>query len=141
MIVCYGIVLTAVVYDLRFRKIPNRLILIGLGAGMLRRMYLEGGAGLITGLLFFLLPILFLYFFFLLGALGAGDIKLFSIVAIFLNAKQILRCGLWMFVIGGVWSLACVMHNALCRNRDKINTIPFSVAILGGLVIAMLPMN
>ena len=141
MLVCYGIILTAIVYDLRFRKIPNRLILIGLGTGMFRRVYLEGGTGVLTGLISFLLPILFLYFFFLLGALGAGDIKLFSIVAIFLNAKQILWCGLWMFVIGGIWSFLCVIHNLLCRNREHIETIPFSVAILGGLVITMLWMK
>ena len=141
MIICYGIVLMAVVYDIRFRKIPNRFILIGLAAGLLRRVVLEGKVGILTGLLSFLLPILFLYFFFLLGALGAGDIKLFSIIAIFLNAKQILWCGLWTFVMGGVWSLMCVMHNLLCKNREKIHTIPFSVAILGGLVMAMLPIN
>ena len=141
MLICFGIVLVAVVYDLRFRKIPNRLILIGLGAGLLWRVLLEGATGIVTGLLSFLLPILFLYFFFLLGALGAGDIKLFSIIAIFLNVKQILWCGLWMFIIGGIWSLICVIHNLLCRKREKIDTIPFSVAILGGLAIAILQMN
>ena len=87
MVILLGLLLAAAVYDLREGRIPNRLILAGVFLGMLRiavcRMafppYLIG----------ILIPILFLFPFFSIGTLGAGDIKLISMIGFFLSPKEV----------------------------------------------------
>src|SRR2546425_3492211 len=74
------IVGTAAIYDLRFRRIPNWLVLLGLVFGLGMNTYLfhwEGlrRAGLGLGLAFLV------YFpLHLLRAMGAGDVKLMAAV-------------------------------------------------------------
>ena len=145
MFFVYGFVLAAAVMDIHFRKISNRLIVIGLGVGLIRRLLLEGSAGLLVGVFQIILPVIFLYLFFLIGALGAGDIKLFSLIGGFVNFKELVTCVIAAFVIGAIWSLVRLLTMGICRLlrakeeeavRKKGNTIPFGVAILFGLLVA-----
>jgi prepilin peptidase CpaA len=145
MFLVYGFALVAAFMDIHFRKISNRLILIGLGVGLIRRLILEGGAGLLVGAIQIILPVIFLYLFFLIGALGAGDIKLFSLIGGFVNFKELVTCVIAAFVIGAIWSLLRLFIMGICRllqakeeeaSRKKKHTIPFGVAIFFGLLVA-----
>ncbi len=147
MLIVYGFVIAAVVSDIRFQRISNRLILTGLGVGLIRRLLLEGSAGLLAGVIQIILPVIFLYLFFLIGALGAGDIKLFSLIGGFVNLKELATCVIAAFVIGAVWSLAKMVFLGLRQllqvkksrtltGKDRF--IPFAVAIFGGLLVATL---
>ena len=127
----YGFVLAAVITDIKFQRISNRLILFGLVVGLIRRILLEGSHGLFMGVIQISLPVLFLYLFYLFGALGAGDVKLFSLIGVFVNLKELTVCVIGALVIGAIWSFFYL----ILQGRGKI---PFSPAILGGLLLATL---
>ncbi len=159
MLILYGFVIAAVVTDIKSGKISNRLILIGLGISLVRKLLQEGGVGLLTGVIQISLPVIVLYLFFLIGALGAGDIKLFSLIGGFVNFKELITCIVVAFVLGAIGSVikmlisggfirgisvgSVYLWNFLCGNHVEYkktahNVIPFSIPILGGLVVATL---
>jgi len=142
MIIVYGFTLIAAIMDIRFQKISNRLIVTGLGVGLIRRLWLEGSAGFLTGVIQIMLPVIFLYLLFLIGALGAGDIKLFSLIGVFVNLKELATCVIVAFVIGAIWSLVRIILHFLGVKKflkeKNDHTIPFAVPILGGLLVATL---
>jgi prepilin peptidase CpaA len=76
-------------------------------------------AGGLVGLLVFL-P------FYAVSAMGAGDIKLMSVVGTFVGVKGVLVCALFTALTGG--GLALVF--ALSRAR---NQLPYALAILAGV--------
>jgi len=88
MIVAYVLLLIAVGMDVRSMRISNRLILIGLAYSLIQRFICDGMGGFLTGLILISLPVILLYLLFLAGALGAGDIKLFSLIGGVKNFKE-----------------------------------------------------
>jgi prepilin peptidase CpaA len=110
------LLLTAVVMDLRSRRIPNRLVLTGLGlATVAHTAALATGAspmagpawwsplgGLLTGG-FALMPL------YLLRACGAGDVKLMAMAGAFLGAPTALRAVLFTLLAGGALSLVFML--------------------------------
>jgi len=104
--------LGAVVFDLRSRRIPNRLVLAGIGlalalhaaAAITGSPALAGHAwwaplaGLGSGLAV-MLPL------YLLRATGAGDVKLMAMVGTFIGAPATLAAALCTFAAGGLLSL------------------------------------
>jgi prepilin peptidase CpaA len=110
------LVLTALVFDLRQRRIPNTLILLALGTGLLLNIVgpqiWSGGFGLLstypgalgakgallgtlTGLAVFL-P------FYLLRAMGAGDVKLMAGIGSFVGPATAINVALFILVAGGM---------------------------------------
>ena len=158
MLIAYGLVLLAVGMDLRSMRISNRLILIGLELSLIRRILCDGIGGLFMGIFLISLPVVLLYLLFLAGALGAGDIKLFSLIGGFIDLKELMWCIIFAFLFAAVFSLIKLMYHGTfftsmhraCRyffsilkgNRQKYcpvsemaGKIHFSVAILCGFMI------
>lgn len=109
--------LGAMCMDLLKQKVSNVWILcgwcLGLGLGILR----GGAGGTVAFLLGAVLPLLLLYPLFYFRMLGAGDIKLFSVLGGFLGWRLILK-GIWYsFVIGAVFSIVflCMCGNWIAR--------------------------
>lgn len=120
----------AVGFDLKERRIPNQVILVGLaGAATLAA---SGGLptlgatalGLIVTLALFS-PI---YFF---GWLGAGDIKLIALVGGFFGLEQIFPVVLLTILAGGLLSL---IYLSLSRLGLVDPRVPYAVAVLGGVI-------
>jgi len=164
VLIAYGLVLIAVGMDLRYMRISNRLILIGLGISFVRRLLCEGILGVFTGIFLISFPVILLYLLFLAGALGAGDIKLFSLVGGFVNFKELIWCIICAFVFAAVFSLLKMLYHGIFFSSmknvwfylmrlymgDKTayepldmkkNRMHFSLAILGGLVAAKMIVN
>jgi prepilin peptidase CpaA len=102
----------AAICDCRSRKIPNELVVCGalfavvyttLVPPVFGATVLFPVSGLLVGLLLFL-PL------YLLGAMGAGDVKLLAMVGAFLGPLQTLYAALAVMIVGGalaiVWVLA-----------------------------------
>ncbi len=138
--IAYTLLLVAVGMDLKSMRISNRLILIGLGISLVRRFICEGMVGVFTGLILILIPVVLLYLLFLVGALGAGDIKLFSLVGSFINLRELIWCIIFAFFYGAIISLGKILGMMLFRIpfTEKQNLIHFSVAIFLGFTTTRL---
>lgn len=105
MIILLIIMSMAVITDIRSYKIPNKYILTGFISGMGIRYFQEGFQGLFTALFFMVIIFIFLFPFFLMHGIGAGDIKLFCMMTAYLNKNIILECFLLTFTIASVMSI------------------------------------
>ena len=160
MIIAYMLVLIAVGMDVRNMRISNRLILVGLGIAFIQRLYCEGIWGVFTGMFLITFPVVLLYLLFLAGALGAGDIKLFSLIGGFVNFKELMWCIVYAFLFAAVFSLVKMLYYRIffssIRNaahyiermlmgvysayiplEEKKNRIHFSVAVFFGFALSM----
>lgn len=112
-LILYGIIIIAVVQDFYSMRISNWLIGIGLAFGLGFRIILEGPTAIVYFLVNITTPVIVLYLFFLIGAIGAGDIKLFSVIGSFVNFKQLILCIGVSFLIG-----ACLATFRMIQNRN-----------------------
>lgn len=92
--------------DLKDEKIPNNWILTGWTAGILFQLFLNGVIKIPYFLSGALLPIVMLFPLFTVRMLGAGDIKLLSVLGVFMGPVKIFICILYSFLCGAVLSFA-----------------------------------
>ena len=95
----------AVISDIRSDKIPNRLIAVSLGGGIIWRVGIMEVPWyqVALGIGF---PICICFFLFLMHALGAGDIMLFSVIGCIWPFTDMALCMLLSFVAGAVISIS-----------------------------------
>ncbi|MFP3155726.1 A24 family peptidase [Lachnospiraceae bacterium ZAX-1] len=97
--------------DVKTGRISNRLICFGLSSGCLIQIYDLGMKGIFIFLLNVSLPVIFLFLLFQMHALGAGDIKLFSVIGSIFNLKVTVWCILASFVVGAVFAICKLIYN------------------------------
>lgn len=117
-----AVLLLACAFDLGQRRIPNRLLAIGLIAALM--LHLSSGtpsallsiylAGFAVGLVMFL-PL------YLAGGMAAGDVKLMAMVGAFLGPALAFQSSLATYCAGGLLALAIVL--ARRRGRDAFFNI------------------
>jgi len=135
-IVLVWLVLQAAATDLAIRRIPNVLVLAGLGlalalhwhagpAGVLLSTWL---AGMMAGFFLFL-PL------YLLRGMAAGDVKLMAMTGAFVGPAPALRIALLACLIGGVLAILIVMHNGRWRIlwRNLVAMLTPLLLSLGGV--------
>ena len=91
--------------DIRWGIVPNRFILVSFILGILRITGIEGWQGIWFHIPSVFIPLLLLFPLYCIGVLGAGDIKLFSMMGCFLSLKEMMFHILFSFLIGAVISL------------------------------------
>lgn len=90
------------IYDVRERRIPNRLNLAGLAVGLLLQAGFGGVQGILSGLSGFAVGFAILLLPFIAGMVGGGDVKFVAAAGAFLG-WQLLLVGLGIgVVVGGV---------------------------------------
>lgn len=160
-IVLLIILAIAVAQDICSMKIKNELIFIGLFLGMIFRLGREGVSSLVPGMWNILFPVLIFYLIFRIGVIGAGDIKLFSVIGSFLSFQDLVRSMVSAFLLGAVISLVVLLRNrnfitSMIRAREFItrlslgesvnyaqmdvereNYMHFSIAIAIGVVLVL----
>ncbi len=144
-----GILGIAGFWDIKARRVPNSLCIVGALLSLILCVIQEGLAGGWTWLTGALPPFLFFLFLYLLRAVGAGDVKLAAVTGSFLGFHAARFLCLGTLVAGAVLSLLhlfrvyCLDHTRVhlredphrfrqkesVRGRHK-EVIPFSVCFL-----------
>jgi len=148
-------------YDVRYRRIPNVLVLATLLAGICANTFFGGWHGMAAsfegfGLAFF--PMLLMHIF---GAMGAGDVKLFGAVGAVLGVSLVPLAFVVVVMLGAVLAIYTMLragtvlttlHGVLrifvgilpgwemprfAMSPDRKHTIPYGVAIVLGSLIAL----
>lgn len=111
------LILLGVYRDLKSYKISNLIIAVGIPVGFVFQIYECGRKGIVLGLFGSLFPILFLFLLFLFKVLGAGDIKLFSVVGSFLGISFVFQTIIIAFLLGGLLSIIHLVKSkqVFCR--------------------------
>lgn len=113
------ILLIGLFCDLFTYKIPNKLILWGVFLGGVFLIYEQGIMGLLTLLIRCILPICILIVPYRIGAFGAGDVKLFCVIASFIGIIPTLKSMFYAFCIGAIISLVILLYNKCLLERLK----------------------
>ena len=110
--ICLFCLLAAAVWmDVRMGRISNRLIIPGLLTGFIRNLAESGWRGSIYFLIQISVPVLIFFLLFLMHALGAGDIKLFSVIGSCIGLKRLFRVIIISFLAGAAGSLFTLLWN------------------------------
>lgn len=122
----------AAVTDIREMKISNRLIVSGLIFGLACRIIEYGSAGAVHFFWNVSIPVILLFFFFRLRALGAGDIKLFSVAGGFLTTGQLMNVMLTAFLAAAIVGSVKLVYLKYTAGplRERRTLIHFSIEIL-----------
>lgn len=148
-------------YDVRYRRIPNFLVLATLLAGISLNAAFSGFSGVLSSFEGFALaffPMLLMHIF---GALGAGDVKLFGAVGAVLGVSLVPLTFVMVVMLGAVLAVYTMLragtvfstlHGVLrifvgilpgwemprfAMSPDRRHTIPYGVAIMLGSLIAV----
>lgn len=149
--------------DIRTKRVSNRLVIFGLCLGFVLHLGMNGWMGILIFFIRIIVPILVFYLFFLMRVLGAGDIKLFSVVCGFIGIRESIRVVMYSFLAGAACSLVVLLYNRNLFARlmyvsdyiktalvtksiprydyesdGKQNVIPFSAAIFAGYIVYLL---
>ncbi|MEW9698812.1 prepilin peptidase [Paenibacillus sp. SI8] len=147
--------------DARKSILPNKLTIVGTGVGFLYHCIVQGWAGLLfasTGALTGFVVLLLLY---LLGALGAGDVKLFAAIGALMGLTYVVQCMIYSILFAGAiglllllvrkqvfataiklanWLFSIVAHGdkeAILGMKHQRNLkFPFMYAVAPGVVVA-----
>lgn len=106
----------ASIYDLTQRRIPNRLLAVGLLTTVLLHLRFGGqGALLATVLAGFGIGLLMFLPLYLLKAMAAGDVKLMATVGAFTGPALAFEISLATYCLGGLLALAIVLARGQWR--------------------------
>ena len=111
---CIAIIVIACILDYRISKVSNVLIILGYLSSLIFQVGQAKWRGLQVWGVGLALPILLLFLLFYFKMLGAGDIKLFSVIGSFYGPKVAVDVIVSAILAGGV--ISCI---SLLRNRNS----------------------
>jgi prepilin peptidase CpaA len=109
------VVCLAAIYDLRYRRIPNWLVLTGLVLGLAVNTFLFEWAGLARALLGIGLAFLIYFPLYLLRGMGAGDVKLMAAVGAIVGWEDWLGIFFVTSIVGGIAAMALLAGRSQLR--------------------------
>ncbi|MBY6037452.1 prepilin peptidase [Fictibacillus nanhaiensis] len=151
-----------VITDVKSRKIYNKVIFPALLIGVLSHMIASGWSGLFFSFKGFLLGLGLLLIPYLLGGMGAGDVKLLALIGALKGSLFVFYTAIYMGLIGGVIALFILLFRKGVITRIKgilysmgcwkfgmrlpifiekealTQTYPYGLAIAGGAMVCLL---
>lgn len=109
-----------VITDLKSRTIYNVVIFPALTAAFVIQAVTGGWNGLADSFLGFILGFCILIIPYLLGGMGAGDVKLLALVGALQGASFVFDTAVYMALIGGVIALAVILFKDGIRERLRL---------------------
>jgi prepilin peptidase CpaA len=152
------VVFTAVITDFQSNRIPNWLTFSTLIVGVALQAFFLGTEGLIVAVAGISMGLVFLLPFFLLGGMGAGDVKMMAAIGAFIGYKSVMFATAYSLMIAAVYALVLVtikgeLMTSLQRYTVSIASrtyvpsspdsvarkrFPFALAIAGGTIVVLM---
>jgi len=126
---CAILLLAAAWVDIKSRRIPNRLVFWGTGAGIVLNAVLPDSPGFLGALGGLALGLGLMFPFYVLRAMGAGDVKLMGMVGAFLGPADLVGALLGTFVAGGVLALAVALGTGVFPRLLRNLRVMFYLAV------------
>jgi prepilin peptidase CpaA len=147
-------------YDVRYRRIPNVLVLGLLIGGLTINIAFGGFGGALTSVEGFALAFLPMFLIHVFGAMGAGDVKLFAAVGSVIGVSMVPLTFLVVVMLGATLAVYTMLRSGTVFSTlhgvlrifvgimpgwemprfaippDRKHTIPYGVAIMLGSLIA-----
>lgn len=147
-------------YDVRYRRIPNTLVLGTLIGGLAINTSFDGFQGALSSIQGLALAFLPMFLIHLFGAMGAGDVKLFGAVGAVIGASMVPVTFVVVVMLGGALAIYTMVRSGTVFSTlhgvlrifvgiipgwemprfaipaDRRHTIPYGVAIMLGSLLA-----
>ncbi|MDB0580730.1 A24 family peptidase [Salinicoccus roseus] len=123
--------------DLRNRKIYNKVIFPGLIIAFGLNIIFNGFSGFGEALIGFIVGFGMLLIPYILGGMGAGDVKLLGLVGAFKGSGFVFESFLYMALIGGILAVFVIAARGGLKKSFGVG-MPYGVAIAGGAALALL---
>ena len=134
LLVLFSVLLIAAVTDLRSHTIPNWLTVPAMASGLLGHTLIDAQGGFLFSLKGSGLGLGLFLVFYLLGGMGAGDVKLLATVGSFVGPNGVLEAALMTALLGGVYSVAVmVQYWGLRASLRRVEMMIKSLALTGSL--------
>ena len=104
-------------FDYRFCRIPNWLVLLILGLGLVRAFWTGGPYQIWSYVLWGSMMLLALYPLFRIGTMGGGDLKLYAVCCGFFPREKILSFLFFSLLIAALFSLFRFVRRADLKER------------------------
>jgi prepilin peptidase CpaA len=109
-IMFFPLAMTIAYMDVRYRRIPNKLVLIILIGGLVLNTVFDGWNGLLASLGGCALAFGLMFMLHLLGTMGAGDVKLCAAVGSVIGVSHVLATLMIIALTGGVLAVFKMIH-------------------------------
>jgi prepilin peptidase CpaA len=121
-ILCVGVALTCAiagsVFDLRERRIPNRLTAPAIAGGLVLHTAIASWRGLAESALAGVIAGVIFLIFYVAGGMGAGDVKLMAAVGCIESLRQLSTVLIATAVAGGIFAVAISAYHR--RTRETL---------------------
>lgn len=111
--------------------IPNRLIILGICVGFVCEYVSAGWTGVITAVLRCTVTIVVLFILFVTRAMGAGDIKLYSLISIYMGLIR----GIWVFSVSVLIAGFYIIISTIIR-FNSINVVHILASTVSNFVMS-----
>lgn len=133
------VLIIAAVYDIRFQRVPNWLNFSTAAAGVACHTYLGGLNGFILSVEGMFLGIALLVLFFIMGGMGAGDVKLLGAGGAFLGPAGVFAAFLIAGLTGGVYAVASLIKNGRMKNTLSRYGMILKLSLFSGRIAYIPP--
>ena len=106
----FPLALMIVYMDVRYRRIPNKLVLIILIGGIALNTIFDGFNGLLLSLGGFAFAFALMFFLHVFGTMGAGDVKLFAAIGAISGVSLVLPTLVVVALTGGVLAIGKMIY-------------------------------
>ena len=159
VILLVPLAIVIIYYDVRYRRIPNAFVLAALVSGLTINIIFGGIHGALSSIGGCVLAFILFFILHVFGAMGAGDVKLFSAIGAVTGVQLVLPTFLVVILVGGLLAVISVLRAGIVRTTmhrvlqilcgflpgwemprfsvptDRRHTVPYGVAItIGGLI-------
>lgn len=119
-ILLFLLLVMSVYHDYRTQKIPNKITVPAIVAGVVLSTVYYGFSGLKTSLIGFLVGFLIFLIPFIMGGMGAGDVKLMAAIGAVMGVKFVLWTFVYTAIVGGLIAIGYGVYKRGIRASLKL---------------------